>query len=123
MLAYCRKLHQAQLERGGRSHHEQSANSHAPFDSEEWPWAISTPPVAVKVAGCAVGLKEHGGERLLAKEWRIESSSFPLLASLEPYKCAGGHEHGVSLGAGRLWRTAVYPAFFAQIVAAALLAK
>ena len=101
MLSYCRDLHTAQQERGGRSHHEQSASSHAPFDSDEWPWAISKPPVSVKVAGCAVDLTDHKGEKLLAKEWRIESSSFPLLASLEPYKCPGGHEHGESHGSGR----------------------
>ena len=91
------------------------------FDSTEWPWAISTPPVTTKVAGCAVGLKEHGGDKLLAKEWRIESSSFPLLAALEPYKCPGGHEHGLSLGGGKKWRTAKYPPFFAQLIAAVLL--
>ena len=85
MLAHCRDLHTAQLQRGGRCHHEQSANSHAPFDSEVWPWAISTPPVTVKVAACAVGLKEHDGEKLLAKECKIDSSCFPLLAALEPY--------------------------------------
>ena len=117
MLSYCRDLHTAQQERGGRSHHEQSASSHAPFDSGEWPRAISKPPVSVKVAGCAVGLTDHKGEKLLAKEWRIESSSFPLLASLEPYKCPGGHEHGESLGSGRLWRGAKYPPFLAQLVA------
>ena len=117
MLAYCRELHQAQVERVGRCHHEQSAMSHAPFDSGVWPWAISTPPVSVKVAGCSVGLKYK--EKLLAKEWRIESTSFPLLAALEPYKCAGGHEHGRSLG--RLWATAKYPPFFAHIVAEVLL--
>ena len=121
MLSYCRDLHTAQQERGGRSHHEQSASSHAPFDSDEWPWAISKPPVSVKVAGCAVGLTDHKGEKLLAKEWRIESSSFPLLASLEPYKCPGGHEHGESLGSGRLWRTAKYTPFLAQLVATVLL--
>ena len=87
----------------------------------EWPWATSTPPITTKVAGCAVGLKEHGGDRLLAKEWRIESSSFPLLAALEPYKCPGGHEHDLSLGGGKLWRTAKYPPFFAQLIAAVLL--
>ena len=59
MLAYCRELHRQQLERGGRCHHEQSAQSHAPFDSGDWPWAISNPPVTVKVAGCAVGLKQR----------------------------------------------------------------
>ena len=111
------------MERGGGCHHEQSANSNAPFDSDMWPWAISTPPLSVKVAGCAVGLKEHGGEKLLAKEWRIESTSFPLLTALQPYKCAGGHEHGKSLGSNRLWRTAVYPPFFAQLCATALLAE
>ena len=120
-LAYCRDLHRERLGQGGRCHHEQSAQSHAPFDSTEWPWAISTPPVTTKVAGCAVGLKEHGGDKLLAKEWRIESSSFPLLAALEPYKCPGGHEHGLSLGGGKLWRTAKYPPFFAQLIAAVLL--
>ena len=123
MLSYCRKLHAEQQERGGRCHHEQSAQSHAPFDSEMWPWAISNPPVTAKVAGCAVGLKEYGGGKLLAKEWRVESSSFKLLESLEPYKCPGGHEHGESLGSNRLWRTACYPAFFASLVAAALVAE
>ena len=123
MLAYCRTLHAAQLARGGRSHHEQSATSHAPYDSETWPWAISTPPVTVKVAGCAVGLKEHKGDKLLSKEWRIESTSWRLLATLESYRCPGGHEHGSSLGSNRLWRTTIYTPFFAQLVATALLAE
>ena len=65
-------------------------------------------------------MKEHGGDKLLAKEWRIESSYFKLLAALEPYKCPGGHEHGASLRSNSLWRTAKYPPFFASLVAAAL---
>ena len=88
-----------------------------------WPWAISIPPVTTKVAGCAVGLKEHKADKLLAKEWRIESSSFPLLAALEPYKCPGGHEHGESIGSGKLWRTAKYPPLFAQLVTPPLLTE
>ena len=123
LLAYIRELHAAQLERGGRCHHEQSASSRAPFDSNEWPWAISTPPVTVKVAGCAVGLKDRKGEKLLGKEWRVESTSWRLLVTLEPYKCPGGHVHGSSLGSNRLWRTAIYTAFFAQLIATALLAE
>ena len=115
ILSYCRDLHKEQLERGGRCHHEQSAQSHAPFDSEMWPWAISNPPV--------MGPKERGGDKLLAREWRIESSCFKLLESLNPYKCPGGHEHGVSLGSNQLWRTAKYPPFFASLVATALVAE
>ena len=115
MLAFCRDLHLAQLERGDRSHHEQSAQSKAPFDSEMWPWAISIPPVTTKVAGCAVGLKEHKGDKLLAKEWRIESTSFKLLAALESYKCLGRHEHGQSIGSGKSWRTAKHPLFFERV--------
>ena len=123
LLAYIRDLHTAQLERGGRCHHEQSASSRAPFDSNEWPWGISSPPVTVKVAGCAVGLKDRKGEKLLTKEWRVESTSWRLLVALEPYKCPGGHVHGSSLGSNRLWRTAIYTAFFAQLIATALLAE
>ena len=104
-LAYCRDLHVAQLQRGRRCHHEQSANSHAPFDSEVWPWTISTPPATVKVAACSVGLKEHDGEKLLAKEWRIESSCVNMLVALEPYTCPKRHEHGQSIGSNNLWRT------------------
>ena len=70
-----------------------------------------------------MGLKEHGGDKLLAKEWRIESSCFKLLESLNPYKCPGGHEHGVSLGSNQLWRIAKYPPFFASLVAAALVGE
>ena len=123
LLAYNRKLHAAQLERGGRCHHVKNASSRAPFDSNEWPWGISTPPVTVKVAGCAVGLKDRKGEKLLAKEWRVESSSWRLLAVLEPYRCPGGHVHGQSMGSNKLWRTANYTAFFAQLIATALLTE
>ena len=76
-----------------------------------------------KVAACAVGMKEYRGERLLAKEWRVESTCWALLAAMEPYKCAGGHEHGQCLGSNKLWRTAAYPPFFAKLVATALLAE
>ena len=53
VLKFCRKLHAEQRARGGRSHHEQSAVSHAPYDSDKWPWALSADykDNTVKVAG------------------------------------------------------------------------
>ena len=97
------------------------AASRKPFDGTIWPWAISRfyEGSSVKVAGCAVGLADASGD-LLAKEWRIESCHPGLLADLRPWACPGGHEHGDSLASG-LWRTAIYPSFFAALVAQALL--
>ena len=56
LLRYLRTLHKGNIERGSRSHHEQSAQSHAPFDGIDWPWAISGnyAEESVKVAGCSV---------------------------------------------------------------------
>ena len=65
----------------------------------------------MSVAGCSVGMMDKEGEKPLAKQWRIESTSAELLVALAPYKCSGGHEHGEALGSGRLWRTASYTPF------------
>ena len=70
-----------------------------------------------------MGLTEYGSDKLLAKEWMIQSSSKELLAQLKPYKCSGGHEHGECLGTNRLWRTAIYPVLMVTAVAEALLTK
>lgn len=120
-LAFCRKLHREQQARGGRSHHEQSASSREPFDGEHWPWAISKDweHTSTKVAACSVGLYDRTGQKLLAKEWRIETSSERLRIALGPYKCSGGHEHGQALG--DLGRTSTYTPFFAVAVAEAIL--
>ncbi len=90
---YLKKPHGAQQKRGGRSSHEQSASSRAPCDGGEWPWAISSGYAenSTCVAGCAVGLLNREGA-LLAKQWRVESTSARLLAALAPYKCSGGPE-------------------------------
>ena len=113
LLGYLKRLHKAQRKRGGRSFHEQSAASRAPCDGGEWPWAISADyeKHTVSVAGCSVGMMDKEGEKPLAKQWRIESTSAELLVALAPYKCSGGHEHGEALGSGRLWRTASYTPF------------
>ena len=123
MLRYIRLLHQEQLQRGGRSHHEQSAVSHAPFDGKHWPWGISREfkLKSVCVNGCSVGLMNKRGTLLLKKAWRIESSSKQLLDCLRPYKCSGKHEHGDTHG--NLWRTACYTPLFACLVAEALLSS
>ncbi len=71
-----------------------------------------------------MGLKEHRGTgKLLAKEWRIQSSSDELLAQLKPYVCPGNHEHGESIGANQLWRTAIYTPLLVTAIAEALLTK
>ena len=108
---------------GGRSHHEQSARSSAPFDDprQTWPWAISDPPKSQVVSGCQVGLRERWGSGLLlAKEWRVESTSEELLIVLAPYICQGGHDHGSCLGKRRLQLTGRYTPMFAQLVLQAL---
>ena len=53
-----------------------------------------------------MGLHDKEGEKLLFKEWQIETSSELLRQVLRPCLCPGNHEHGKSLGGGRLWRTA-----------------
>ncbi len=121
LLGFCRALHKDQRARGGRSHHEQSATSHEPFDGPGRPWAISKRYKSVKVSGCAVGLREPGGQqRLLSKEWQIESTSASLLRALEPLKCPGGHAHGQALGQAAR-HSASYPRAFVCIVYQALL--
>ncbi len=70
-----------------------------------------------------MGLKQHNSDKLLAKEWMIQSSSEELLAQLKPYICPGNHEHGESIGANRLWRTAIYPPLMVTAIAEALLTK
>ena len=120
MLKFCRALHKDQQARGARSHHEQSATSHEPFDSQSKPWAITKEHRSVKVAGCAVGLREAGGEQcLLSKEWQVESTSESLLRALQPLRCPGGHAHGVALGASAS-ASATYTRAFACIVYCAL---
>ncbi len=123
LLAFLKKTRKANIERGGRSHHEQSAASRAPCDGGSWPWAISSDfeENTASVAGCSVGLMDHLDEKPLAKQWRVESTSAELLSALTPYKCAGGHEHGISLG--NLERTASYTPFFCTLVAEVLLKK
>ena len=121
MLRYLRTLHLVQQRRGGRSHHEQSNLSRAPFDSGPWPWGLSRGANSVAVNGCAVGLTNKDGTLLLKKAWRIESSSEYLLDCLRPYKCNGQHEHGECLG--QLWRTACYTRFFASLVAETLVGE
>jgi hypothetical protein len=125
MLDYCRKLHRVNQAQGGRSHHEQSGQSRAPFDGDTWPWAVSKDygERCVKVAGCSVGLYDREGENLLAKEWQIETTSERLRAALRPCLCAGGHEHGKTLGGRRLWATAKYTPYLATLVAEALLTR
>ncbi len=90
LLSYLRGLYKAQQKRGGRSHHEQSATSRGPCGGDEWPWGISSnyEEHSTSVAGCAVGLLDKEGEKLLAKHWRIESNCGELLAAMAPYKCA-----------------------------------
>ena len=120
---FCRHQHCEQKTRAGRSHHEQSARSPAPFDDprQTWPWAISDPPKSQVVSGCQVGLRERWGSGLLlAKEWRVESTSEELLIVLAPYTCQGGHEHGNCLGKRRLQLTGRYTPMFAQLVLQAL---
>ena len=121
LLEFLKKLHKANVKRAGRSHHEQSAASRAPCDGGIWPWAISSDfgVNAQSVAGCAVGLTDHMGQKPLAKQWRVESTSAALLEALSPYKCSGGHEHGIGLG--NLERTAAYTPFFCTLVAEVLL--
>ena len=68
-----------------------------------------------------MGLYDRAGKKLLAKEWRIETSSEQLREVLEPYKCSGGHEHGE--GIGDLARTSTYTPYFATLVAEAILGK
>ncbi len=121
LLRFCRTLHEDQQCRGGRSHHEQSAKSHEPFDGTAKPWAISKRYESVKVAGCAVGLQEPGGQqRLLSKEWQIETTSESLLRALGPLRCPGGHEHGQALGQAAS-ASASYPRALVCIVYQALL--
>lgn len=110
LLSYLKRLHKIQRQLGGRSHHEQSNRSRAPCDTGEWPSVIENVD-SVSVSGCAVGLKNPSGE-LLAKAWRIESTSKELLQALAPFKCSGGHAHGVSLGNNILDKTACYFATF-----------
>lgn len=95
MLKFMRAQHRAQKRRGGRGHHEQSAASRCPFDSDEWPWALSKyyRENSVRVAGCAVGLMDHRGELLLPKEWRVESSCPTVLAAMRPYLAAHARAH------------------------------
>ena len=121
MLRYIRSLHQEQLRRGGRSHHEQSSLSRAPSGGRYWPWGISREFElnSVNVNGCSVGLMNEKGTLLLKKAWRIESSSKNLLDCLSPYRCSGNHQHGDGLKC--LWRTACYTQLFACLVAEALL--
>ena len=120
MLSFCRlELHPEQLARGGRSHHEQSACSSAPFDDplRTWPWAISNPPKSQRVFGCQVGLRELGGlRRLLATEWRVESTSEELLSAFVHYQCRGGHAHGSSFATHRMPLTVKYTPMFAHLV-------
>ena len=144
-LKFCRKLHRLQQALGGRSHHEQSARlaricfsiggsrvcvalwdsqatSRVPFDGSIWPWAISRryKENSATVAGCAVGLADRHGD-LLAKEWRVESSDAALLVGVHPWRCSGGHRHGDT--SGRLRATAIYPRFFATLVAESVLGR
>ena len=120
MLSFCRlELHPEQLARGGRSHHEQSACSSAPFDDplHTWPWAISNPPKSQRVFGCQVGLRELGGlRRLLATEWRVESTSEELLSAFVHYQCRGDHAHGSSFATHRMPLTVKYTPRFAHLV-------
>ena len=83
VLRYMRRLHRVQKVLGGRGHHEQSATSLMPFDGSTWPFAISKDydTSSCVVAGCSVGLCNEEGE-LLAKAWRVESTSTALLAAL-----------------------------------------
>ena len=123
MLRWMREtLQKRKKQRGGRSHHEQSAVSKIPFDGKEWPWAATSASTykdkSVRVSGCAVGLLYHRGDLLLPKEWCVESTCPTLLASLAPYVCSGGHAHGAS--EGHLARTAIYTPLFATVVYAAL---
>ena len=107
LLSFLKRLHKVQRKLGGRSHHEQSNRSRAPCDTGPWPSVISKVE-SVPVSGCAVGLENTDGE-LLAKAWRIESTSKHLLRTLEPFKCSGGHIHGELLGHGKeLAKTASY---------------
>ena len=96
----------------------------APFDGAEWPWGISKDfdINSCNVAGCSVGLRNKEGD-LLAKAWRVESTSLALLTALGPCKCSGSHVHGNCLGSHRLWRTACYTPFLATLVAEAVLAE
>ncbi len=99
LLGYCRGLHRLQRSLGGRSHHEQSAVSRAPFDSRRRPWAVLPGTAAATIAGCAVGLRERGGRRrLLAKAWWVESSYLALVTRLAQLRCSGTHRHGVCMG-------------------------
>ena len=80
---------------------------------ESWPWAISAEyrDISSKVAGCSVGLYDQAQQKLLFKEWRVETTSETLRRVLAPCLCAGGHDHGKTLGSGRLRLTAKYPSY------------
>ena len=101
---------------------DSQATSRVPFDGSIWPWAISRRyhENSATVAGCAVGLADRHGD-LLAKEWRVESSDAALLVRLHPWRCSGGHRHGDT--SGRLRATAIYPRFFATLVAESVLGR
>ena len=73
--------------------------------------------------GCAVGLYDKEGEKLLFKEWQIETSSELLRQVLRPCLCPGNHVHGKSIGGGRLWRTAKYTTFLCCLIAETLLTQ
>ena len=107
LLDFLKRLHKVQRRLGGHSHHEQSNRSRGPFDSGHWPSVINDVK-SVAVSGCAVGLKNKQGQ-LLAKAWRIESTSNRVLRILEPFKCSRGHTHGLLMGNGKeLAKTASY---------------
>ena len=121
LLRFCRTLHRDQQSRGQRSHHEQSARCHDPFDATAKPWAISSEYRTAKCAGCAVGLREPTGrKRLLRKEWQIESTSDSVLAALRSLRCPGGHEHGSATGSVAA-ASAGYTRAFACIVYSAVM--
>ena len=68
-----------------------------------------------------MGLYDKEQEKLLFKEWQVETTNATLRAVLAPCLCPGNHEHGKALGGGRLRRTAKYPLFLCALIAEAFL--
>ena len=69
----------------------------------------------------SVGMFGKDGCSLVAKEWRIETTSQELIRALSPYRCSGGHHHAYSLGTF-LGYTACYTPFMGKLIAYVLLA-
>lgn len=69
---------------------------------------------AIRVDGCAYGLKSSKGE-FLRKPWRILTTAAPLAAVLER-KCPGGHQHGECLGGKEARDSGFYPQAMCDVI-------